>query len=101
MRVDVDRPGEHDLARDLMGDVGAAVGRRLDDPIVADPHVADRVAAIGRIDDASAGDPRQHGACPSCAAICVMISPTGTRSVGLSALTDTNIPAAARCSTAS
>ena len=77
MGMDVDGAGHDDAAGGVEGPVGSAAGGRLDDLLVAYPEVALAEAAVDRIDDLAAGDPRQHGnAAPAgtCSAIARMIA---------------------------
>src|SRR2546428_9167315 len=65
---DMDRPRHYDLAGRVVDLVGTGTARRRPhDPAVTHPHVADRIAAIGGIDDAAAFDAGQQGNAPSLA----------------------------------
>src|SRR5205809_4305467 len=62
MRMDIDRAGHDDLSGRVVGLLGSIFRRRVDDPAVADPNVADRIARVGGIDDAAAFDAAQQDA---------------------------------------
>ena len=60
--MDIDRARHYDLAGRVVDLVGTGTARRRPhDPAVTHPHVADRIAAIGGIDDAAAFDAGQQG----------------------------------------
>ncbi len=93
--MDVDGAGHHDLAGNVMGFVGLATGRRLGNAAVADEKITDSVAAMSRIDDATAFEPDQHGgASGNAAAISVTASATEILPAGLLACTAARVPVA-------
>src|SRR5262249_39408137 len=101
VRVDIDRARHHDHAADVMGLVSLAAGRR-DDAAVAQVDVADRVPAVGRVDDAPTGKPRQHdGSVGSAAAIWSIAAATEIAPAGASAFSAVSVPVAGECATLS
>src|SRR5207249_1347388 len=102
--MDVDRARHHDLAGGLISLVGAFARLRRGDAAVAHPYVADFVPAVGGIDDAAAGNARQHGHAPrsgNSAAMRVIASATEMMLLGWLAFTCTSVPVAGQYVTAS
>src|SRR5215831_19433201 len=99
----VDRARHHDLAGRVIGRVrDGAARRRLDDAPIADPDVADSIAAMRRIDHAAAGDARPHRATSgSAAAIFATTSATDIASLGRVAPAETSVPSGGWCCTPS
>src|SRR5262249_19610356 len=103
MGVDVDGARHDNLARRIVGRISTRAHRRLDYPAIAHPNVADLVAIVRWIDDASPGAASQHASprVPGKAAIIrVITSATEIAPVGFFASTSASVPVDDRCSTA-
>ena len=93
--MDIDGAGHDDLAGRIVGRIGARALRRVYNFAVAHPDIADVVATIGWIDDASAGNARQHGRGPllgKADAMRVIASATEIASLGCVASTAASAP---------
>ncbi len=107
MRMDVDAAGHHDETVGVDNiDRGRAARRRRDNPVIANPQVADFVAIVGGVDDAAAFQAGQHAAALATwrrAEICAMASATlgAGAPAGETAVTETRVPLSGECRTAS
>src|SRR6516165_6421444 len=102
MRVNVDRPRHDNLIHRIVGHLSAHPDRRLHDPAVAHPDVADRVAPVRWINDPSPGDAGQHASSHTlgkAAIMRVITSATEIASLAFFASTGASAPVAVRCST--
>src|SRR5262245_49940991 len=103
MGVDVDGARHDDLARRIVGRISTRAHWRLDYPAIAHPNVADLVAIVRWIDDASPGDASQHASsrvAGKAAIIRVITSATEIPPVGFFPSTSASVPVDDRCSTA-
>ena len=102
MGVNVDGARHDDLSRRIVGCVGTRARRRLDYSAVAHPDVADLVATVRRINDASSGNARQHASsrvAGKAAMIRAITSATEIAPLGFFASTGASVPVEDRYST--
>src|SRR6516162_6657673 len=103
MGVDVDGPRHDDLPRRIVGRISMRARRRLGYSAIAHPDVADLVALVRWIDDASPGNASQHASsrvAVKSAIIRVITSATEIAPLGFFASTGASVSVDDRCSTA-
>ena len=102
--VNIDSSRRDDLAGRIIGGVGARAVQRIRNSAVQHPDVADVVAPTGWINNASAGNARQHARSPApgkIAAMRVTASATEIASLGSFASTNAKAPVDGRYATPS
>src|ERR1700730_11399575 len=102
MAASVGAARHDDLPGRIIGRVGTPAHRRLDYSAVAHPDVADLVAIVRRVNDASSGNARQHASsrvAGKAAMIRAITSATEIAPLGFFASTGASVPVEDRCST--